>query len=123
MCRHEQHAPSSKPGGCRLRAHQVCDLLEGAALEVTEDAAQHGLVADDEAPAAVALEALQHRPRPPAEVDVRLAAGVAVPQLVLLAAVVHVRHVGLDVRVRRAVAHPRVDLVKLAQVHLHSRHT
>lgn len=96
--------------GMQRHLHPGRALL-GHVHEVSVDAAQHGLVGDDD-DVLGPLELHDDGLEPDHEVAVRLAAAVAVVVLVVVARPEVVRVARLDVLVREPVAHARVQLVQ-----------
>ena len=88
-------------------------LLAGEAHEVGVEEAEDALVRDDEERLAVALHLVDHRVEAVDHVEVRLAARVAVGELVVLAPLELLGVVLLDLRVGHAVADAREDLVQV----------
>jgi len=99
---------------------QVWDVFARLAREVAVHGAQHRLVSDHEQWLGESfqlgddgIETLDH-------VQVRLAAGVAVPQFVSLAGGEFVGHLLADLVIGQAVAHAGVDLFEGSPLHVGS---
>mmetsp|Transcript_11686 Transcript_11686/g.37111 ORF Transcript_11686/g.37111 Transcript_11686/m.37111 type:complete len:398 (+) Transcript_11686:384-1577(+) len=97
---------------------EVRDLLQGLVHEVGVEGPQHGLVGDDHHRGSLPFKLDEHGLQALNHIQIALPARVPVPQLVLLPRVPLPLHRLLDLQVRHPIAHPRVDLVEGAPLHL-----